>query len=595
MPSLPAELERIAALLERGLLTREEFEEQKRILLSESTVRASQTPRNPTELQEVGAYRLLGLIGEGGMGAVYRGRHRSETIAERQGGDVAVKVMHPQYTRNPDYRDRFEREATLGLKLDHSGIVTVHDLVVDGGNLALVMDYVDGQPLSASIGEAVGPIPWDEVWRLFEKLLEAIEYAHQQGVVHRDLKPENILVTADGEPKVIDFGIAKDLDSSGTRTGTGMGTVEYMAPEQYTDAKTVDHRADIYSLGMILYEMLAGRLPWDEDAPQFAILEQKARKQLMSPVAFCPDIPPEIVAALSPALSADPSGRPRSTGAFRISLKRPAPRTAAPIEPERQAQDRPEPRVPEEEKRKPKAEATGSGQSAGSTAGAVTATPPAIARRPARDNGAQRESRTPIRLFLGLVGTLVLLVVICGGGYLLRPVLFGGGRVDEVPPPTQVEMENGEAEETGGSGEQKSSGHEEEPKDARPGTSSTADRRETTPPTRSPPKTSSEETATTAAVQPADTEHPTPAASATSMTDLRGAWSGEWDGQRMKVKVTSQDGSIFRGTVQTDLISSDLSGRLDGSFVSLDIGGQILSGSVVDGSTLKGSSWLLRR
>ena len=321
MASVTEQLKDLVELRKEGVLTPKEFEEQKEILLTEARARASQTSHDPTMLTEVGAYKLLGLIGEGGMGAVYRGRHRSEAMAERQCGDVAVKVIHPQYARNPDYRDRFEREAALGMKLDHPGIVKVHDLVVDGGNLALVMDFIEGQPLSESIGEVVGPIPWDRAWPLFQKLLAAVGYAHDEGVVHRDMKPENILVTPDGEPHVIDFGIAKDLDSSGTRTGTGMGTVEYMAPEQYTDAKAVDRRADVYSLGMILYEMLAGRLPWGADAPQFEILEQKARKQLMSPSAYCPVIPQAIVAALSPALSSDPDRRTATTAAFSSRLE----------------------------------------------------------------------------------------------------------------------------------------------------------------------------------------------------------------------------------------------------------------------------------
>jgi len=152
--------------------------------------------------------------------------------------------------------------------------------------------------------------------------VDAVEYAHGRGVVHRDLKPENILVTPDGEPHVIDFGIAREPEGSGTRTGTGMGTVEYMAPEQYTDARAVDRRADIYSLGMILYEMLAGRLPWDAGTPQFEILEHKARRQLVTPAAYCPDIPAEVVAALSAALSADPASRLATAGEFAAILAR---------------------------------------------------------------------------------------------------------------------------------------------------------------------------------------------------------------------------------------------------------------------------------
>ena len=329
MPSVPDQLDKLIQMLKDGFITREQFEKQRDHLFADSEASPSASGSDPTMLTEVGAYRLLGLIGEGGMGAVYRGRHRSETMAERQGGDVAVKVMHAQYARNPDYRDRFEREAALGMKLDHPGIVKVHDLVVDGGNLALVMDYVEGRSLNDQIGEAVGTIPWEKAWPVFQKLLEAVGYAHDQGVVHRDIKPENILVTSDGRPLVIDFGIAKDLDASRTRTGTGMGTVEYMAPEQYTDAKAVGPQADIYSLGMILYEMLAGRLPWDADAPQFRILEQKANRELRSPSAFCSDIPQEIVAALSPGLSADPTVRPPTTAVFAATLVGASTRAAA--------------------------------------------------------------------------------------------------------------------------------------------------------------------------------------------------------------------------------------------------------------------------
>ncbi len=313
MPTTADQLQQLAALRKEGVLTDEEFEEQKRIVLAESRARAAS---NPATLTEVGAYRLMGMVGQGGMGAVYRGRHRTESIAERQGGDVAVKVMRSEYARNTEYQGRFEREASLGLKLDHPGIVKVHDLVVDGGSLALVMDLVEGRPLTEFIGEAVGPIPWDRAWPQFEKLLDAVGHAHERGVVHRDLKPDNILISATGEPQVIDFGIAKDLDASRTRTGTGMGTIEYMAPEQYTEAKDVDRRADIYSLGMILYEMLAGRLPWDADAPQFRILELKANRQLPSPSVFCADLPAKFVAALAPALSADPNERPPSIPAF---------------------------------------------------------------------------------------------------------------------------------------------------------------------------------------------------------------------------------------------------------------------------------------
>ncbi len=320
MPTVPDQLEKLAGLLEKGLITREQFEEQRDRILAGDRASSPSSPSDPGSMREIGVYRLLERIGEGGMGAVFRGRHRSETMAERQGGDVAIKVMHPQYADNPEYRARFEREASLGMKLDHPSIVRVHDLLSDAGTLALVMEHVQGQPLTNLIGESAGPIPWQKALALMRPLLDAVGYAHSQGVVHRDLKPDNVLMTPDGVPHVIDFGIAKDVEGSQTRTGTGMGTVEYMAPEQYLDAKAIDARADVYSLGMMLYEMLAGRLPWEADAAQFQILEIKARRQLASPVSFHADIPAPIVAALAPALAADPGERCPSTAALASAL-----------------------------------------------------------------------------------------------------------------------------------------------------------------------------------------------------------------------------------------------------------------------------------
>ncbi len=302
-------LERLASLLDRGLLTREQFEEQRDLLLDQSRRGsippdpAAQRPRRTDVPEEIGAYRILGEIGEGGMGTVYRARHRSVTIAERQHGDVAIKVMHANLARSADFQARFEREANLGLSLDHPGIVKVYDLVLDGGVLALVMELVEGRPLSEVIGNETGPIPWDRARPMFEQLLRVVGYAHSQGVIHRDLKPDNVMVMPDGRMKVLDFGIAKEAGSQATMTGTGMGTADYMAPEQHTDAKSVDGRADIYALGMTLYEMLAGRLPWDSGLDVVGVLQRKVSGSLPPPTAFYPDIPPQIVEVVRRATS----------------------------------------------------------------------------------------------------------------------------------------------------------------------------------------------------------------------------------------------------------------------------------------------------
>jgi serine/threonine protein kinase len=215
MADVTEKLERLANLLEKGLITREEFDEEKANL--RATARLASTPptsstnpgSSPNLSDAIGAYRILGELGQGGMGVVVRAKHRTAAIAKRQGGEVAIKVLHAQYAQDEVFRDRFEREASMGLKLDHPNIVKVHDLVIDGGNLALVMDLAAGRPLSEVIGHETGPIPWERAWPMFKQILAAVSYAHEHNVVHRDIKPENVIVSPKGKLKVLDFGIAK--------------------------------------------------------------------------------------------------------------------------------------------------------------------------------------------------------------------------------------------------------------------------------------------------------------------------------------------------------------------------------------------------
>ena len=133
----------------------------------------------------IGAYRILDVVGEGGMGRVFRARHRSEALAMRQGGDVALKVLHEQYARKPVIAQRFEREAELGIKLDHPCVVRVHQLIIDRGQLALVMELVRGRQINDIYRPANGPVDWPDIRHLFAQLLDAVEHAHDQGVIHR--------------------------------------------------------------------------------------------------------------------------------------------------------------------------------------------------------------------------------------------------------------------------------------------------------------------------------------------------------------------------------------------------------------------------
>jgi serine/threonine-protein kinase len=316
--SIASELKELIGMLENGYITRAQFDVERDKLMSNST-----SGSQPGIGKSLGAYNILDEVGRGGMGVVYRARHRSSQIAMRQGGDVAVKVLHAQYSQDPTFQERFEREATLGLKLNHDGIVKVHDLIVaEGGRLALAMELVKGQELSNLIGKVRGPIPWREALAMFDGLLDAVSHAHREGVIHRDLKPDNIMVCEGGELKVLDFGIAKDEKSSGgTKDGTGMGTIDYMAPEQHRDASKVDARADIYALGMTLYEMVAGRLPWAPEAGEFDVMSAKMAGNLPPPTQFYPDIPPELVKVLVDALQVDVGSRCSSADAFRSALK----------------------------------------------------------------------------------------------------------------------------------------------------------------------------------------------------------------------------------------------------------------------------------
>jgi predicted Ser/Thr protein kinase len=204
----------------------------------------------------VGPYVVKVFIGKGGMGSVYRAEH------ERLEREVALKVLPSALSQDKEFVKRFEREARVLAKLHHPNIVAVYDMGSQGELCYLVMEFVDGTNLRTLLAQK--RLPPEEALKLVPRLCEALEAAHELGVVHRDIKPENILIDKHGHPKVADFGLAKIVKGEGTlltRTSVSMGTPGYMAPEQMAQTKLVDHRADIYSMGVVLYEMLTGELP----------------------------------------------------------------------------------------------------------------------------------------------------------------------------------------------------------------------------------------------------------------------------------------------------------------------------------------------
>ena len=325
MASIADQLEALGEALRDGRISRDDFERRKReILVSGSS-----------GVARIGTYEVLGTLAQGGMAMLYRARHAVEPVRNRQGGDVVLKVLHDRLAHDPRYRSRFQAEAELALGLDHPGLVKVHDLVMDGNNLAVAMELLQGQTLGAMLDER-GALPAEQVLPLFAAVLEAVEYAHGRGVVHRDLKPDNIMVCTDGRAVVLDFGIAKAMGRQGiTQVGSAMGSIDYMPPEQHQSADQADPRSDVYSLGMTLYHALAGRVPWDHDDDLTAILHKKLLGDVPAPSTYNPAIPEPLSALVMTAIATDPVERFQSIGAFRDALARSPASTgsAAPVPP----------------------------------------------------------------------------------------------------------------------------------------------------------------------------------------------------------------------------------------------------------------------
>jgi tRNA A-37 threonylcarbamoyl transferase component Bud32 len=207
---------------------------------------------------------ILSVLGQGGMGVVYKARHR------RLDRLVALKVLPRELAQDPQFADRFAREARTLARLDHPHVVRVHDFGRAGEHFFLLLEFVDGANLRQVMG--AGRLTPAEALAIVPQICDALQYAHDQGVVHRDIKPENVLLDARGRVKLADFGLAKLVDRPAgttgiTATGQVMGTFQYMAPEQVKAPQDVDHRADIYSLGVVFYEMLTGELPMGRFEP----------------------------------------------------------------------------------------------------------------------------------------------------------------------------------------------------------------------------------------------------------------------------------------------------------------------------------------
>lgn len=253
--------------------------------------------------QMLGPYRIISQVGRGGMATVYKAYQPS---VDRY---VAVKVLPSQLAESREFATRFQQEARIIARLEHPHILPVFDYGESDGVAYFVMRYMDAGTLKEKMIEG-RPLPLNDIDRLFTQLAEALSYAHSRGIIHRDLKPANVLIDAQGNVFLTDFGIAKLLESASprlTQTDAIMGTPAYISPEQ-AQGNPVDQRADIYSLGIILYEMVTGSVPFTAETP-LAVLFKHISDPLPPPSLVKPDIPPAIEQVLLKALAKDPKDR----------------------------------------------------------------------------------------------------------------------------------------------------------------------------------------------------------------------------------------------------------------------------------------------
>lgn len=268
---------------------------------------------------KLGQYQLLQLLGVGGMGAVYRGYQES---LKRE---VAVKVMTPQLVHDPDYIARFMREAETAARLEHSHIVPVYDYGTEGPVSYIVMRLLTGGTLDARLRQQVaqrGQLPSPgEVTEWLMQIAQALDYAHQQGVIHRDIKPSNVMFDRQGDAYLVDFGIAKLLHATSvlTTTGAAIGTPAYMAPEQWR-AEEPTPATDQYAVAVMTYTLLCGHLPFDAPTP-YGFMHKHLTERPAPVQTFRPDLPAEVTTALERALAKTPEERFPSVGAFAQAIK----------------------------------------------------------------------------------------------------------------------------------------------------------------------------------------------------------------------------------------------------------------------------------
>jgi serine/threonine protein kinase len=262
--------------------------------------------------QKLGDYEILGILGAGGMGKVYKVRN---TISDRV---EAMKILLPDLAGQKDLADRFLREIKVLASLHHPNIAALRTALTLDNQLVMIMECVDGVTLSSRLHQ--GAIPPAQAVKYIDQVLDALSYAHKQNIIHRDIKPANMMLTPEGTVKLMDFGIARSAtDRSLTLTGTTLGSLNYMPPEQ-VKGDPADNRSDLYSLGVSLYEMVTGQLPFQADS-NYAMMAAHLQEVPKPPIVLRPGIPQALNQIIVMALAKDPGQRFQSADAFRGALK----------------------------------------------------------------------------------------------------------------------------------------------------------------------------------------------------------------------------------------------------------------------------------
>ncbi len=396
----------------------------------------------------VGSYKIVEKIGEGGMGAVFKG---IDMMLERE---VAIKMLRPELASQPQVVERFRSEAVTLAKLNHPNIATLYSFIRQGEDFFMVMEFVRGETLDSLI-RRLGAMPCDKAIALFCQALEGMDHAHRMGIIHRDIKPANMMLTEAGTLKVMDFGIARVLGTSRmTRQGNIVGTIEYMSPEQVRGQET-DARSDIYSLGILLYEMLTGRVPFSSDS-EYDLMQMQIESAPQPPRVFSAQIPPMVEQAIMRALAKRGEARFQGAAEFRnallggrntapspvsgvqpVSLSEPtrmigSPVIAPPISGSAPAETRLAGRTPAgssaDQMKQTRLAPQGNAAFAYGASQSVGMYPPAAMPPPAKSN---------VKLFIGIAAAL--LVVMIGGAAVLFTVLMkpAAGAKEPASPPAQ--------------------------------------------------------------------------------------------------------------------------------------------------------------